>query len=160
MGLHNRNGYHMQLNRHICFGEKHYKLNEYKTLYCRFLWHFKRCNFESGNIDLSVPYRNNSGLKYIYNYSISSPPPPPPPLGRKGSVLPLSLKIMNCSTQILENNFLCSLKVFPFAPQIPKNSSASPQIPKNICQLSLKCIFRSVGLKSHTYKTMKLYKSA
>ena len=28
------------------------------------------------------------------------------------------------------NNFLVSLKVFAFAPNIPKNSLASPQIPK------------------------------
>ena len=56
-------------------------------------------------------------------------------------------------SQIPENIFLYSLKLFCLAPQIPKSSSASRQIPKNISQFSLK-------LKSHTFKTMKLYKSA
>ena len=61
------------------------------------------------------------------------------------SVLPWSLKIMHSSPRLPATNFLVSLKVFAFAPQIPKNSSASLQIPKNISQFSLKCIYLSVG---------------
>ena len=78
-----------------------------------------------------------------------------------GSVLHWSLKIMHWSPKIPENIFLGSLKVFWLAPQSPRSSSASPQIPKIIIsQFSIKCIFLSVGLKSYTFKTMKLYKSA
>ena len=65
-----------------------------------------------------------------------------PPGG--GSVLPWSLKIMHSSPRLPANNFLVSLKVFAFAPQIPKISSASLQIPKNISQFSLKCIYLSI----------------
>ena len=63
-----------------------------------------------------------------------------------------SLKIMHWSTKILEKNFISSLKVFCLASQIPKINSASPKLPQNISQFSLKCIFLSVGLKSHTLK--------
>ena len=39
---------------------------------------------------------------------------------------------MHWSPRLPENDALVSLKVFAFAPQIPKNSLASPQIPQNI----------------------------
>ena len=42
---------------------------------------------------------------------------------------------------------LLKMKVFCLAPHIPKINSASPQIPKNISQFSLKL---SVGLNSRT----------
>ena len=54
------------------------------------------------------------------------------------SVLPWSLKIIHSSPRLPVNNSLVSLKVFAFAPQIPKNSSASPQIPQNISQFRIK----------------------
>ena len=57
-----------------------------------------------------------------------------------GSVLPWSLKIMHWSPQLPERKYLCSLKIFSFAPQILKINLASPQIPKNISQFSLKLI--------------------
>ena len=57
-----------------------------------------------------------------------------------------------------ENNALISLNpfkkipesIFPLVPKSLKINSASPQIPKNISQFSLKCIFLSIGLNSHT----------
>ena len=85
---------------------------------------------------------------YTCNRKLWGPP------GGGGSVLPWSLKIMHWSPRLPANNVLDSLKVFAFAPQIPKNSSASPQIPKNISQFSLKCIYLSVELKSHTWKLL------
>ena len=60
-----------------------------------------------------------------------------------------------------ENNALISPNPFKKIPQLPESifpllhkslkiNSASPQIPKNISQFSLKCIFLSIGLNSHT----------
>ena len=81
------------------------------------------------------------------------------PQGGGEGLPPRSLKIIHWSHQIPENNFLFSLKLFAFAPQIPKNSSASPQIPKNISKFSLKCIFFP-RIKITYLKTLKLYNSA
>ena len=84
----------------------------------------------------------------IYNckqdFDLRAPPPP------RGIFAPLILNIMHWSPQIPKRKFLSSLKVFSFAPQILEINSASPQIPKNISQFSLKCIFLSIGLNSHT----------
>ena len=67
---------------------------------------------------------------------------PPPRGGVRAPLIPENNALISP-----DNNFLGSLKVFSFAPKIPKNRPASPQIPKNISHFSLKCIFLFVGLE-------------
>ena len=64
-----------------------------------------------------------------------------PPRGVCASLIPENNALIS---RLPANNALVSLKLFAFTPQIPKKSSASPQIFKHISEFSLKCIYLSV----------------